>query len=152
MPEAKEMGKLIPFLNIQGRSKNIGREGKTYQKVPSEWVAIFSMLLVSPYSQIIPKTETKGREAMRLPSKGRRLETSEMITMIIAETKIFTPYQIIIFLYTLVFFLEMNGLGRECKLYACLFESLVNLQVYPFAEPHVIPVGRRMIPIHAFEI
>ena len=35
MAEDKTIGKEIPLRNIQGISKNIGKEGKTYQNVPS---------------------------------------------------------------------------------------------------------------------
>jgi hypothetical protein len=51
--------------------------------------------LVSPYIQIIPKTETRGREAIKLPSNGRRLDTSEIITIIPAVKKSFIIYQTI---------------------------------------------------------
>lgn len=88
-------GNDIPFLIIQGKAKNMGRDGNTYQKVPSEWDAIFSISLVSPYSQIIPNTEIKGREAIRLPNKGNFLATSEMRTIMVAVSKSFTEYQTI---------------------------------------------------------
>ena len=41
IPANMEMGKEMPFLIIQGMTKNIGRDGSTHQKVPSEWSAIF---------------------------------------------------------------------------------------------------------------
>ena len=95
---AREKGKLIPFRNIQGSAKNIGKEGNTYQKVPSAWVAILETFTFSPYIQIIPRTEIRGMDAIRLPIKGSFLETSDIITMISAETKSFTKYQIMVLL------------------------------------------------------
>ena len=90
----REKGKLIPFRNIQGSTKNIGKDGSTYQKVPSAWLAILETFTFSPYIQIIPRTEIRGMDAIKLPSKGSFFETSEISTMISAETKSFTKYQI----------------------------------------------------------
>ncbi len=53
------------------------------------------MSLVSPYIQIMPKTDTKGKEAIKLPNKGRRLEISEITTMIPAVIINFVKYQAI---------------------------------------------------------
>jgi len=90
-----ERGKEIPFLIIHGMTKNIGREGNTYQNVPTEWEAIFSISFVSPYSQIIPKTEIRGKEAIKLPSKGNFFATSETRTIMTAVRASFIKYQII---------------------------------------------------------
>ena len=72
----------------------MGKDGNTYQKVPSAWLAILETFTFSPYIQIIPRTEIKGMDATKLPIKGSFLETSETSTMISAETKSFTRYQI----------------------------------------------------------
>ena len=94
MPSAR--GKEIPHLRIsQGKTRNKGREGKTYQKVPSEWEAIFSESAFSPYIQIIPITEMRGKDAIKLPSKGNFLEISEIRTIRIAERTTLIRYQII---------------------------------------------------------
>ncbi len=89
----------MPFLIIQGMTKNIGRDGSTYQNVPSEWSAIFFVItwgsLISQYIQIIPRTEIKGSDAMRLPNKGNFLETSEMRTMTKAVRPSLIKYQVI---------------------------------------------------------
>jgi hypothetical protein len=71
----------------------MGNEGRTYQKVPSAWVIIFCTSLVSLNIQIIPKTEIKGSDAIKLPKSGSLLEISEMITMITAVTVILITYQ-----------------------------------------------------------
>ena len=72
----------------------MGKDGNTYQKVPSAWLAILETFTFSPYIQIIPRTEIRGMDAIKLPSNGSFFETSEIITMISAETKSFTKYQI----------------------------------------------------------
>ena len=94
----RDVGKEIPFFNIQGKNKNIGREGRTYQNVPSAWAAIFSISTFSPYIQTIPNTETKGSDAIRLANKGSFFESSEITTIIAAETNNFIRYQIISFI------------------------------------------------------
>ena len=111
-------GKEIPFLSIHGISKNMGRDGRTYQKVPSACAAIFSTSTFSPYIQIIPKTETSGREAMRLASRGNFLESSDMRTIIPAETSNFTAYQTISFILLLTPLPSPNELsawGRQIQ-------------------------------------
>ena len=95
MPAANEIGKLIPLRNIHGISKNMGKDGKTYQKVPEAWDAILATSTFSPYIQHIPKTEMSGSEAIKLASKGSFFEISDTATMITAVTKIFTQYQTI---------------------------------------------------------
>ena len=95
IPAAKVIGKLIPFRNIQGMSKNIGKDGKTYQKVPDAWDAILETSTFSPYIQHIPRTETKGKDAIKLARRGNFFDISETATMIRAVTKSLTRYQII---------------------------------------------------------
>ena len=66
--------------------------------------------MVSPYIQIIPRTETRGKEAIRLPSKGSFLEISEISTIITDVRRSFTIYQVIIF------YRKGGGLGAYIEL------------------------------------
>jgi hypothetical protein len=93
IPVERDTGNEMPFRNIHGITRNIGREGRTYQKVPSAWEAIFSVLVFSPYIQIMPRTEIRGRDAIRLPKIGSFLEISEMSTIIAAVRTSFIEYQ-----------------------------------------------------------
>ena len=61
--------------------------------MPSAWVIIFCTSLVSLNIQIMPKTEIKGSDAIKLPKSGSLLEISEMITMITAVIVILITYQ-----------------------------------------------------------
>jgi hypothetical protein len=100
IPADRDTGKEMPFLSIQGMTKNIGSEGNTYQKVPSAWeaifstVSIFSSFLVSPYIQIMTNTDINGREAIKLPNSGSFFETSETRTIMAAVKTSFIKYQI----------------------------------------------------------
>ena len=95
IPADKAQGNEIPLRSIHGIRRNIGKDGSTYQKVPSAWSAILTKSLVSPYIQIIPSTETSGKDAIKLPKSGSFLEISEITTMIPAEMNTLVMYQAI---------------------------------------------------------
>ena len=96
MPTDKAAGNEIPLRKRNGINKNMGKEGSTYQNVPSAWSAIRIRSLVSPYIQTIPKIEIKGRDAIKLPNKGSFLDISDIITIIPAEISNFAMYQTIV--------------------------------------------------------
>lgn len=62
----------------QGKTKNIGNVGSTYQKVNQAWLLIFSGDCFSRCNQISVNTVTIGNAATRLPSRSLRLATSEI--------------------------------------------------------------------------
>jgi hypothetical protein len=66
-----------PCRSIAGRTKNIGSDGRTNQKVASDCAATRCVSAVSCQSQIIARIETSGSEAIRPPKPGLRLATSE---------------------------------------------------------------------------
>ena len=105
-------------------------------------ITIFSISTFSPYIQIIPRTETSGREATKLASKGSFLESSDIRTIIPAETINFTMYQIISVTRLLILLrLQMNGLRGKGEFNASVVEALQNLNVHPLTEIHVIPMA-----------
>ena len=79
----------MDFFNNQGSMIKKDSEGITNQKIPMESSDIFSIFLVSWYSQIIAKTEVKGTDAKTAPQKENLLEISEIATIRLAEIKVF---------------------------------------------------------------
>lgn len=75
----------MPERSIAGSTKNIGKEGRTSQKVASECAAIRSASCVSRQSQIMARIETIGRDAMSAPKAGLRLAVSETAETIIPD-------------------------------------------------------------------
>ena len=86
--ERGQGGTTILSLSVapEDRGKVIGREGRTYQKVAPACAASRSGFRVSRQSQIIPRIEISGREAIRAPNPGDRLATSETAAMITPES------------------------------------------------------------------
>ncbi len=66
-----------PCLSIAGISRNMGRDGRTYQKVAPEWSAMFAVSGRSRHSQTIPKTDTSGSDATSAPTPGYRFARVE---------------------------------------------------------------------------
>src|SRR3546814_9643968 len=67
-----------------GNARNIGRVGRTYQKVCQAWLAIFSGDCFSRYSQISVRRVMSGSAAMKPPSLSLRLATSDTSTTMAA--------------------------------------------------------------------
>jgi len=80
----------IPWRNIAGIRRNIGKVGSTYQKVDCACVAIRSASPVSCHSQRMPRIETRGSETMRAPSVGDRRATSDTTAMMTPDNAAFT--------------------------------------------------------------
>jgi hypothetical protein len=78
----KLVQKPTPALSIAGKARNIGSDGRTYQKVDWAWSAIRAISLVSRHSQRIPSKDTRGSETISAPSDGLRFATSETTAMI----------------------------------------------------------------------
>ena len=57
---------------------NMGKEGSTNQNVASACAAMFAASGLSRHSQIIPRTETSGSDAINPPKLGYRFATSEI--------------------------------------------------------------------------
>jgi len=76
-PETNAGQKPTPPRSIAGISKNIGKDGKTYQKVASMCEAIRAASAVSRHNQMTAMIEINGREATRAPKAGLRLAVSE---------------------------------------------------------------------------
>ena len=68
-----------------GIRRNIGRDGSTNQNVAVECNAKRSGSPVSVQSHIIPRTDTRGREAIKPPKPGNFLDTSETVATMIPD-------------------------------------------------------------------
>ncbi len=72
-----------------GISRNMGREGSTYQKVAWAWSAMLAASGLSRQSQIMPITETSGSEAISAPKPGYRRATVDTTPMSTPEMEHF---------------------------------------------------------------
>src|SRR4051794_13689990 len=87
--------KPTPARSMPGSTRNIGRDGRTYQNVDSAWPAIRSASPVSRHSQMIPSNETSGSETINAPNAGLRFATSETTAMITPDNAhLMTKYSI----------------------------------------------------------
>src|SRR3954452_145477 len=77
--------KPTPARSMPGSTRNIGRDGRTYQNVDSAWLAIRSASPVSRQSHRIPNNDTKGSETISAPKAGLRLATSDTTAIIIPD-------------------------------------------------------------------
>lgn len=68
----------MPWRSSAGMSKNIGRDGSTYQNVAPECAAMFPASGRSRQSQIMPRTDTRGRDATSAPMPGYRLASVDI--------------------------------------------------------------------------
>lgn len=68
-------------------TKNIGRVGKTNQKVECAKSAMASLSRVSIHSQTKARMEISGKDRMMAPSAGLRLAISETAAMIMPESR-----------------------------------------------------------------
>jgi len=73
----------------KGISRNIGREGKTYQNVADACVAMICGSGFSSQSHIIPRTDTSGSEAISAPKRGYKRATLEIVAIRAAERNSF---------------------------------------------------------------
>ena len=62
----------------RGTIRNIGKDGRTYQKVASKWLAIRDVSPVSRQSHITPRIDTSGNEATSAATPGLRRAISEI--------------------------------------------------------------------------
>lgn len=85
-PAKSEDQKPKPDRSIAGMARNIGSDGKTYQKVAWACAAILAGSGRSRQSQIMPITEMSGREAISAPKPGKRFATVEIRAMIRPES------------------------------------------------------------------
>lgn len=69
-PAASDGQKSTPLRSMKGIRRNIGSEGRTYQKVASAWAAMLAVSGLSCHSQIMPSTETSGSDAISAPAAG----------------------------------------------------------------------------------
>ena len=76
-------------LSSEGMSRNIGKLGRTYQKVVKACSASRPGSAVSRHNQIIPSAEIKGKDAINAPSAGARRATSLAIAMVTPEMAAF---------------------------------------------------------------
>ena len=79
----------MPSRSNKGSVTNKAKEGSTSQNMLLARALTFAISLVSTYSQIIARTETKGIDAKIAPIKVLRFATSEIATIKIVVTKIF---------------------------------------------------------------
>src|ERR1019366_9721663 len=79
--------KLIPCRSMYGNARNIGRDGITYQKVASAWLAILTVLPVSRQSQMIASIDTSGSDATSAPKAGLRFAISDTAAMMIPDRR-----------------------------------------------------------------
>ena len=77
------------FRSIQGKIRNIGRVGRTNQKVPSAWLARRSEDCLAWCIQIIASSEVNGSAISRAESRSLTSWTLFTITMIRALRRIF---------------------------------------------------------------
>jgi len=89
-------GKGEPLAQHPGHQQEHGQGRKYIPECTFRMVGDAHDIFSFPIYQIIPSTETRGSEAIKLPSKGSFLEISEINTMSPAETIIFVIYQTII--------------------------------------------------------
>lgn len=78
---AKAQVKVQSLRNNQGKTKKKGSEGSTNQNVPEACTAISSVSRVSRYSQIIPRMDNRGNEAIKAPRLGAFFDSSEITTI-----------------------------------------------------------------------
>src|SRR5258705_3576496 len=83
----------MPWRSIQGKARNIGSDGMTYQNVASAWPAMRLMSWVSRHSHRMPKSDTSGRDATKAPKAGlRRAISDTAMTMIPDKRALVTRY------------------------------------------------------------
>lgn len=83
MPSASQNP--IPWRIMNGRIRNIGKDGSTYQNVALAWLANRSVSPVSCHSQIIASTDTRGSDAINPPSVGLRLDVSAITSTMMPD-------------------------------------------------------------------
>ncbi len=84
-PASNEGQKPMPPRSITGIKRNIGSDGKTYQKVVSKSEAIRFVSAVSRHNHMAAITEISGSDATNAPNAGLRLATSDTMAIINPE-------------------------------------------------------------------
>lgn len=82
-------GKLQFLCSSQGKRRNIGIVGNTYQNVYQAWLPIFCEPCFSTNNQIITSVVVQGSAPINAPSRSLRFANSEMITTSPAVTAYF---------------------------------------------------------------
>src|SRR5690242_2208384 len=84
-PQINAVQKPMPLRSRIGTSRNIGREGRTYQDVAAICDATRSASPVSRHNHTTAIMEISGSEATRAPNAGLRLATSDTTATINPE-------------------------------------------------------------------
>ena len=85
-PPINEGQNPMPLRSIAGVRRNIGSDGRTYQKVASICEATRVASAVSRHSHMTAMTEISGSEATNAPNAGLRLATSDTMAAISPES------------------------------------------------------------------
>jgi len=85
-PPINEGQKPMPPRSIAGINKNIGNDGRTYQKVASICEATRVPSPVSRHNHMIAIIEISGSDATKAPNAGLRLATSDTMAAINPES------------------------------------------------------------------
>lgn len=78
--------KPIPPRSIAGTTRNIGSDGKTYQKVASICEAMRAVSAVSRHSHMTDIMEISGSDATKAPNAGLRFAMSDTMAAINPES------------------------------------------------------------------
>src|SRR5579863_3010890 len=85
-PTINAVQKPMPPRSIAGMSRNIGSDGRTYQKVASNNEAIRIVSAVSRHNQITAIIEISGSDATTAPNAGLRFAISDTMAIINPES------------------------------------------------------------------